>query len=163
MTAPLAQALTESGLLLEQGAPAYAKHGLHATYTVSAEALPRVARLFADHGYFLEMLTCLDERAQTGKLRLIYTFNVFGPADRHRVAANVDPGEEAPSITSIYSAADWNEREVFDMFGVRFAGHPNLKRLLLPEDATFHALLKDFGRMDEGSEAPAKEKAHGHS
>ncbi|MBK6847105.1 MAG: NADH-quinone oxidoreductase subunit C [Proteobacteria bacterium] len=55
---------------------------------------------------------------------------------------------EAPSLVASFPAADWLEREVFDMFGVRFAGHPQLKRLLLPEDADFHPLLKDFGRMD---------------
>ncbi|MCA8972076.1 MAG: NADH-quinone oxidoreductase subunit C, partial [Planctomycetes bacterium] len=44
--------------------------------------------------------------------------------------------------------ADWHEREAYDMYGVRFIGHPNLERILLPEDADFHALLKDFGRPD---------------
>jgi NADH-quinone oxidoreductase subunit C len=45
----------------------------------------------------------------------------------------------------VYPGADWYEREVYDLFGIKFAGHPNLKRLLLPEDADFHPLLKDFG------------------
>ncbi len=55
----------------------------------------------------------------------------------------------------MYKAADWNEREVYDMYGVTFAGHPDLKRILLPDDADFHALLKDFGRMEdaEGGDA----------
>lgn len=55
---------------------------------------------------------------------------------------------EAPSLAGSYPAANWLEREVFDMFGLRFAGHPQLERLLLPEDADFHPLLKDFGRID---------------
>ncbi|MBK8482665.1 MAG: NADH-quinone oxidoreductase subunit C [Proteobacteria bacterium] len=63
---------------------------------------------------------------------------------------------EAPSLSATYPAANWLEREVFDMFGLRFAGHPQLKRLLLPEDADFHPLLKDFGRIDA---VPAGEAA----
>ena len=53
-----------------------------------------------------------------------------------------------PSIASIYPAADWHEREAYDMYGVRFIGHPNLERILLPQDADFHTLLMDFGRPD---------------
>ena len=49
-----------------------------------------------------------------------------------------------PSITSIYSGANWHEREACDFFGIDFTGHPHLIPLLLPEDADFHPLLKDF-------------------
>ncbi|OGQ94141.1 MAG: hypothetical protein A2521_12905 [Deltaproteobacteria bacterium RIFOXYD12_FULL_57_12] len=51
---------------------------------------------------------------------------------------------EIPSISSIYAGADWHERETHDFFGIKFVGHPCLKPLLLPEDADFHPLLKDF-------------------
>jgi len=82
----------------------------------------------------------------------VYGFNTWETLDRHLIHADVDPGTPACSITHIYKAADWNEREVYDMYGVTFAGHPDLKRILLPEDADFHALLKDFGRMEDAEE-----------
>jgi NADH-quinone oxidoreductase subunit C len=51
---------------------------------------------------------------------------------------------ELPSISKIFGGANWHEREAHDMFGFVFSGHPDLSPLLLPEDATFHPLRKDF-------------------
>lgn len=50
-------------------------------------------------------------------------------------------------------SADWFEREIYDMYGVRFDDHPDLARILLPDDADFHALLKDFGRIEDAEDA----------
>ena len=51
---------------------------------------------------------------------------------------------EVPSITSVYAGADWQEREEYDLMGVTFTGHPNLVRVLLPDDFAGHPLRKDF-------------------
>jgi len=61
-----------------------------------------------------------------------------------------EPDLELPSVYEIWRAADWLEREVFDMFGIRFPGHPNMKRLLLPEEFVSFPLRKDYPMKGRG-------------
>ena len=64
---------------------------------------------------------------------------------RVRIKAGVDDGESVPSLVPVWNGANWLEREVYDMFGVQFEGHPNLKRILLAEDwSEGHPLRKDY-------------------
>ena len=66
---------------------------------------------------------------------------------------------EIPSLTSIYPAADWHEREVFDMFGIRFSGHPNLKRILMWDEYPYHPLRKEFPLAGIETPLPAPDVA----
>ena len=56
----------------------------------------------------------------------------------------VDSETEIPSIAEIWRTADWHEREAYDLFGIKFSNHPDLKRILLPEDWEGHPLRKDY-------------------
>ena len=144
--------LSMEGLVLESGDSAYAADGFHHRHTASSDRIVAVAARFRDAGFFLEMIAGEDRRADLQAMRVVYTFNRFDQADRHVVIVDLAgeiPGAEAPSIVGAFPGANWFEREVFDMYGVRFTNHPNLKRILLPEDADFHALLKDFGRIED--------------
>ena len=65
-------------------------------------------------------------------------------APRVRVQVWVDDGEPVPSVVSVWPTADWHEREAWDMMGIRIEGHPNLERILMPEDWVGYPLRKDY-------------------
>ena len=80
-------------------------------------------------------------------LEIVYDFNHYSEVCRVVIKARVPrDNPEIPTISTIYPAAHWHERETHDFFGIKFAGHPYLVPLLLPEDADFHPLLKDFNK-----------------
>jgi NADH-quinone oxidoreductase subunit C len=120
----------------------YAKTGYHLEVAARPEQMPAVAQAMLDQGCFLESLTAVDLRES---FTLVYHFANFSELCRTVVHASLPKEAQAPTISRVYPAADWYEREVYDLFGIKFAGHPDLKRILLPDDADFHPLLKDFG------------------
>ena len=80
-------------------------------------------------------------------LRFEVVYNLYSTTKQHRIFLKVAVPEKDPtidSVTSLWPAADWYEREAWDMFGVSFKGHPNLKRILMYEEFKGHALRKDY-------------------
>jgi len=86
------------------------------------------------------------------QFELIWILYSFPRNQRIRVKTRIAEGESFPSSVSIWPTANWLEREVFDMFGIRFDGHPDLKRILLPEGWKGHPLRKDYGIIQQDQE-----------
>jgi NADH-quinone oxidoreductase subunit C len=83
---------------------------------------------------------------------LIWILYSFPRNERFRVKTMIADGESALSSVSIWTTANWLEREVYDMFGIRFDGHPDLKRILLPDGWKGHPLRKDYGIIQQDQE-----------
>ena len=79
--------------------------------------------------------------------RFEVVYHLYSLDKNHRLRIKVpveEKGPVVPTVTGLWPAADWYEREVWDMFGIRFEGHPNLKRILMYEEFTGHPLRKDY-------------------
>jgi NADH-quinone oxidoreductase subunit C len=148
MTGVIAEKIAACAGVVESTEMGYAERGYHFMHRAEAGSMPTVATLFYEGGFHLEMITCVDVREETGALRLVYQFNKYEAHERHLVHAEVQPGAKGTSISGVFAGADWYEREVFDMYGIDFEGHPDMKRILMEDDCIGHPLLKDFADQD---------------
>lgn len=120
------------------------------TIIISPDHLPKLAeRLHADPelGFeFLMDLTAVDylNMDRPKRFEVVYHFYSLKHNHRLRVKVPVDAHEPVPTLSGLWKSADWYEREVYDMYGIRFEGHPNLKRLLLYDEFKGHPLRKDY-------------------
>lgn len=81
-------------------------------------------------------------------LRILYFLHDPISMERRLVFVNIGYEEKIPSVTKLWEGAEWYERELYDMFGVHFEGHPDLRRILMPDDWVGHPMLKDFPLME---------------
>jgi NADH-quinone oxidoreductase subunit C len=131
------------------------------TILVPAARVLDVLRLLRDAPGGTPMLTDLtavDRSPAEPRFEVVYQLTGFEPPVRVRVKAAL--GSAAPVIASasvLWAGANWLEREVFDMFGIQFEGHPNLVRILMPDDWEGYPLRKDFPLTEEPVEF------HGHT
>jgi NADH-quinone oxidoreductase subunit C len=126
----------------------HAQHG-DATARVAPERLFEVARLLRDDPELeFEMLsdaTCVDLLGQEPRFELVYHFYSVARNRRVRIKARVpESAPEIESLAELYPSANWMEREVWDLYGVRFRGHPDLRRILLYDEFEGHPLRKDY-------------------
>lgn len=118
------------------------------TFIIKKEDLIRVCQFLKsdpDLKYnFLSDVCGVDFPEKEKRFEVVY--NLYSVPNRWRVRLKIriGEGESVPSATSVWSAANWMEREVYDMFGVKFDNHPDLRRILMPDDWVGHPLRKDF-------------------
>lgn len=93
---------------------------------------------------FLSDLTAVDWPKREKRFDVVLNLYSFAHNARLRLKVHAAEGESVPSVSGIWSTANWLEREAYDMFGIRFEGHPNLTRILLPEEWQGHPLRKDY-------------------
>lgn len=116
------------------------------TLTIAAEEICAAAKAVQQAGYnFFEDMTAVDWFPSTPRFQLSYHLLSHSFKEYIRLRAMVDGAEPSiESMTSVWPAANYYEREIFDLFGIRFEGHPNLRRILMPDDWEGHPLRKDY-------------------
>ncbi len=117
-----------------------------AILVVDRARLGEIAKYTRDEEKFdlLSDLTAVDWPKREKRFDVVLNLYSFAHNTRLRIKAQAAAGEPVPSVTSVWPTANWLERESFDMFGIEFAGHPDLKRILLPEEWQGHPLRKDY-------------------
>ena len=126
---------------------AYLDKGQAVAVTKPEKLHELLASLKSDPRYdfnFLMDVIGVDFYGQKPRFEVVYLLYSLKHKQRLRVKVRVEEGQNLPTATDIWASADWAEREVWDMFGIRFDGHPNLKRILLYEGFEGHPLRKDY-------------------
>jgi NADH-quinone oxidoreductase subunit C len=122
----------------------FAAKGYHVEASVAPDQVVFAAEQLDKEGLSLDTITGVDWMAE-GQMEVVYDY--FHPAKALRVVVRTRIPRDNPEIATIckvFPGANWHERETHDFFGICFLGHPNLTPFLLPEDATYHPLRKDF-------------------
>ncbi len=120
---------------------------------VALASLPEVAGFLRNEPSLdFDYLTCVsgvDYPERAPRFDLVYHFVSLKHKHTLQVKVGAADTDVVPSLTSTWKGADWNEREVFDLLGVNFSGHPNLRRILMPDQWKGHPLRKDYVLADE--------------
>ncbi len=128
----------------------HSQHGDH-TAIIEKEAVLQIMEFLKTDSTFnfniLMDLTVVDylEMHKSPRFEVVYHLFSLGKRHRIRIKAKIDERDpEIDSLISLWPIADWFEREAWDLFGIRFKGHPNLKRILMYEEFVGHPLRKDY-------------------
>ncbi len=114
--------------------------------TIARDLIREAAAVVKQSGFnFLEDVTCVDWLPTEPRFQVTYHILSHALKQRVRLLAMVDSTQsEIASIVSVWPSANFYEREVFDLFGVRFGGHPNMRRIMMPDEWEGHPLRKDY-------------------
>lgn len=125
-----------------------------AIITVECARLAEIALHLRDEEKFdlLSDLTAVDWPKRDKRFDVVLNLYSFAKNERLRVKVHAGDGERVPSVVGVWSTANWLEREAFDMFGIVFAGHPDLRRILLPEEWQGYPLRKDYDIIQQDTD-----------
>jgi NADH-quinone oxidoreductase subunit C len=132
----------------------------HPAFTVPVGDVPAVLQYLRDEGaYDLLMDVTAIDNGETASPRFTVVYHVLSttkPGSYVRIAANCasDAEPSAPSIVNLWAGANWHERECYDMFGIKFEGHPDLRRILMWDGYPYHPLRKEFPLAGIETELP---------
>ena len=105
-------------------------------------------------------VTAIDWATRKNRFTVVYHIYSFQLNYQLRLKANITgTAEEINSVTSIWPSANWYERETWDMYGIKFINHPDLRRMYMPEEFEYHPLRKEFPVMGIPGSIPLPEKA----
>ncbi|MFT4589786.1 MAG: NADH-quinone oxidoreductase subunit C [Candidatus Binatia bacterium] len=128
--------------------------------TIELGDVQRIAEVCAyakkEQGFdYLVDLSSVDNYGDDPRFTLVYELYGYGHGCHLRLKADLsEEVGEAPTVTGVWRTADWHEREVYDMMGIRFAGHPDLRRILMWEGYPFYPLRKDFPLAGRPTDMP---------
>lgn len=126
------------------------------TATVTLDSLFDVLKACKEeHGYdFLLDITTIDNSGEDPRFEVVYELTDSKDTKHLRIKAPVGEDDEVPSATGLWRTADWHEREAWDMMGIKFANHPDLRRILMWEGYPYFPLRKEFPLAGKPSEMP---------
>jgi NADH-quinone oxidoreductase subunit C len=121
---------------------------------VDRSLIPEILRVLRDQEQFdyCVDITAVHYPAREKQFDVLWVLYSFPRNERIRVKTQILDGATLTSSVSIWLGANWLEREVFDMFGIKFDGHPDMKRILLPDGWKGHPLRKDYGILQQDNE-----------
>jgi NADH-quinone oxidoreductase subunit C len=122
------------------------------TLTIRNDDIVRIAEFLRDHadlGFDMLIDLCgVDMYRPEGRFEVVYNLYSLKNKRYLRLKVRIDEDHPViPTVSGLWAAANWHERETFDMFGIKFEGHPDLRRMYLPEEFEYHPLRKDFPLM----------------
>ena len=123
-------------------------------FTVDRSVIPKILQSLRDEEQFdyCVDITSIHYPKREKQFDVLWILYSFSRNERIRVKTQIADGETISSVVSIWPTANWLEREVYDMFGIKFDGHPDMKRILMPDDWKGHPLRKDYGIRQQDQE-----------
>jgi NADH-quinone oxidoreductase subunit C len=121
---------------------------------VDRSMIPEILQVLRDEEQFdyCVDITAVHYPQREKQFEVVWVLYSFRRNERIRVKTQIADGATLPSSVPIWTGANWLEREVYDMFGIKFDGHPDMKRILLPDGWKGHPLRKDYGILQQDNE-----------